>query len=275
MKDTDKQTIFEILAHPIRRRILEEVHNRGEVSYSIFTEQMAIPTGTLYHHLRYMKDLIEQGDNKQYRLTPKGVYAIELVQSSEINFASDLTHPQIPSLTVFDSLFRSFVKNPVRSFTEGAIIVLVFLVFTASIGAVVFGPFLLSGSGLKFYEVILIGLGSWLLCAGVLELITQQVYKRRENSLALATACALMFIPSGSLGVFLFFLTRLEFMASISSNTLLLIEIGTQILSVFVLAAAITRLKFLSRERAALIALIVNYLLLVIVFVLMNANIIG
>ncbi len=68
----NEQTIFEVLAHPIRRRILEEVNNRGEVSYNDFTGQMGIQVGTLYHHLKVMKDLIEQGANKKYRLTING-----------------------------------------------------------------------------------------------------------------------------------------------------------------------------------------------------------
>ena len=127
----------------------------------------------------------------------------------------------------------------------------------------------------KSYEVILLGFGSWILCAGVLELLSKVVYGRQENPLALATACLLIFILPGALGALFFLLTRLELIESISSNNLLLVEIGAQIWSVLLLSSALKQLKHLSRERAALLALIVNYLLLIIVFALINSNIIG
>lgn len=274
-KTANDQTIFEILAHPLRRRILEEIHNRGEVSYSIFTEEMGLQAGTLYHHLRLMRELIEQEPNKKYRLTPKGARAIELVHSSEGALVSELKPAPIPSLKVFSPLFRSFADNPTRSFVEGVIVILSFLWFVVSIGAVVFGPFLLAGSGLKSHEVILLGLGSWSLCAITLELLARKVYGRQKNTLALATACSLIFVLPGVLGVLVFLLTRLELLESISSGTLLLVEVGAQIWSVLVISAAISQLKQLSWERATLLALIVNYLLLAIVLVLVSLNTIG
>jgi len=222
-----------------------------------------------------MRELIEQGPNKKYRLTPKGARAIELVHSSEGALVSELKPALIPSLKVFSPIFRSFADNPTRSFVEGVIIILSFLWFVVSIGAVVFGPFLLAGSGLKAHEVILLGLGSWSLCAITLELLARKVYGRQKNTLALATACSLIFVLPGVLGVLVFLLTRLELLESISSGTLLLVEVGAQIWSVLVISAAISQLKQLSWERATLLALIVNYLLLAIVLVLVSLNTIG
>jgi len=222
-----------------------------------------------------MRELIEQGPNKKYRLTPKGARAIELVYSSEGALVSELKPAPIPSLKVFSPLFRSFADNPTRSFVEGVIVILSFLWFVVSIGAVVFGPFLLAGSELKPPEVILLGLGSWLLCAIILELLARKVYGRPKNTLALATSCSLVFVLPGVLGVLVFLLTRLELLESISSGTLLLVEVGAQIWSVLVISAAVSQLKQLSWERATLLALIVNYLLLAIVLVLVSSNTIG
>ena len=273
-KNTTEQTIFEILAHPIRRRILEEVHNRREVSYNYFAGQLGLQAGSLYHHLRVMRDLIEQGSNKKYRLTSKGVHAIELVHSSESALGSSQRTSSIPSFKVFNSLFRAFSEHPTRSFIEGTVVVLVFLWFMSKIEVVVFGPFLLDGSVLKSYEVVLIGFGSWILCAVALELLTRIAYGRQENVLALATSCLLIFVLPGFFGALLYLLTQLGRFEALRSDLFLFVEIGAQVGSILYLSSAISQLKHISREKATILALSVNYLLLIIMFALLNSNII-
>jgi len=274
-KTHNNLTIFEILAHPLRCRILEELHNRGEASYSYFTEKMKIPSGTLYHHLKQMKDLIEQGTNKKYLLTSKGAEAIELIHSSESTHFSEQKLAQIPAFNFFASIFRSFSDHPTRSFLEVVSVLLVFFWVISRIGAVVVGSFLLASSELKSHEVILVGFGSWILCAATLELLTRSVYNRQENTLALATASFFMFVLPGLLGGLIFLLNRLEFLESVSSLTLLLVEIGAQIWSIFILISAVSQLKHLSWERATIPALVANNLLLASVLILMSLNIIG
>jgi hypothetical protein len=144
----------------------------------------------------------------------------------------------------------------------------------SKIEVVVFGPFLLDGSVLKSYEVVLIGFGSWILCAVALELLTRIAYGRQENVLALATSCLLIFVLPGFFGALLYLLTQLGHLEALRSDLFLFVEIGAQVGSILYLSSAISQLKHVSREKATILALSVNYLLLMIMFALLNSNII-
>lgn len=64
--------ILEKLAHPLRQKILLYIEKEVEVGYKDLKNECQVATGTLYHHLKILKDLIEQNEQKKYILTPKG-----------------------------------------------------------------------------------------------------------------------------------------------------------------------------------------------------------
>ncbi len=72
--------IFKALGHPLRRKILRMIAERGSVSYKELS-RIEPKSGVLYHHLRLLGDLIYQDDNRRYRLTEKGARAYELLMS--------------------------------------------------------------------------------------------------------------------------------------------------------------------------------------------------
>ena len=76
----DLESLHRILKHPIRRRIVLELHRRSELTY---TELMGIlgltNTGKLNYHLKMLGDLIEKDENGRYCLTEKGRLASQLL----------------------------------------------------------------------------------------------------------------------------------------------------------------------------------------------------
>ncbi len=74
-----KPEFLEILAHPLRQEILVYIEQEGETGYKDLKNKFNVATGTLYHHLRFLKGLIEQNSNKKYILTEEGVKALDVI----------------------------------------------------------------------------------------------------------------------------------------------------------------------------------------------------
>lgn len=67
----DEDTIFTILSHPLRRRILQEIYEFDQLAYSTMAT-WNVSTGTIYHHLKILASLITQNENSLYVLTDEG-----------------------------------------------------------------------------------------------------------------------------------------------------------------------------------------------------------
>lgn len=79
-----KPKFLEILAHPLRQEILVYIEQEGETGYKDLKNKFNVATGTLYHHLRFLKGLIEQNSNKKYILTDEGRKALNVIFQEEI-----------------------------------------------------------------------------------------------------------------------------------------------------------------------------------------------
>lgn len=73
--------IHTALAHPIRRRILECLQERSNLSFNELLKCVVIPNhGKLGFHLRALEGLVEQEPSaNKYRLTHRGQLAVELI----------------------------------------------------------------------------------------------------------------------------------------------------------------------------------------------------
>jgi len=73
-------SIFELLAHPIRRGILRITESVPDgASYTQLLTELQISTGRLNYHLRQMNGYIEKNDAFHYVLTPLGQKALEIL----------------------------------------------------------------------------------------------------------------------------------------------------------------------------------------------------
>ncbi|TFF87310.1 MAG: ArsR family transcriptional regulator [Promethearchaeota archaeon] len=88
-EDSVKEEVFYYaLGHNLRREIIKII---GENDYSSFTQLkkiLKVSTGTIYHHLDTLSNLIEQKEDKKYYLTEIGQYAYESLIDSEKNIGS-------------------------------------------------------------------------------------------------------------------------------------------------------------------------------------------
>ncbi|MFX1260189.1 MAG: winged helix-turn-helix domain-containing protein [Promethearchaeota archaeon] len=70
-----EDSYYYALGHELRRNIIKII---GENKYSSFTnlkKELKVSTGTIYHHLDTLSQLIEQRKDKKYYLTEIGIYA--------------------------------------------------------------------------------------------------------------------------------------------------------------------------------------------------------
>ena len=74
------ESLHKILRHPIRRRIVLELHEKQEVAYIDLMRILEVEnTGKLNYHLKIIGDLIVKNENGKYQLTEKGDLASQLL----------------------------------------------------------------------------------------------------------------------------------------------------------------------------------------------------
>ncbi len=75
--------IFSALSHPLRRRILLNLNEKGECSFTDFMNNLNVDTGKLSFHIRSLSAFIEQTSTGRYRLNKAGQNAIRLINELE------------------------------------------------------------------------------------------------------------------------------------------------------------------------------------------------
>lgn len=115
MQDEYEIDIFRALGHPLRRKILCTIAERGSVSYKELSKLEPKP-GVLYHHLRLLGDLIYQDDKRQYKLTEKGRRAYEFL-------ATMFIEPEDKSIHKF------LTPRWLLELLEGRIVFVIFAIF--------------------------------------------------------------------------------------------------------------------------------------------------
>ncbi len=75
--------IFSALSHPLRRRILLNLNEKGECSFTDFMNTLDVDTGKLSFHIRNLSPFMEQTSTGRYRLNNAGQNAIRLIKELE------------------------------------------------------------------------------------------------------------------------------------------------------------------------------------------------
>lgn len=71
--------VFEALSSPIRRQIIELLHDRVELSHKELMDYLSVSSGLLNHHLRKLSSLVEKTEKGTYKLSPAGAIAYKLL----------------------------------------------------------------------------------------------------------------------------------------------------------------------------------------------------
>jgi hypothetical protein len=82
MQKEIEETVFEVLAHPVRRDILRLVfYGDNGASYTGILGGLSLSTGRLNYHLKQMDGFIQKSNSLRYTLTPLGRAAADLIFS--------------------------------------------------------------------------------------------------------------------------------------------------------------------------------------------------
>ncbi|MCR6668901.1 MAG: hypothetical protein NDF51_02775 [archaeon YNP-WB-040] len=77
----DFESLSDVLKHPIRRKIILTLFERGNLSYVDLMNLIEVSsTGKLNYHLKILGDLIGKDQNGRYTLTEKGLMIAQLLQ---------------------------------------------------------------------------------------------------------------------------------------------------------------------------------------------------
>jgi hypothetical protein len=150
----DFGSLSDVLKHPVRRKIILALFERGNLSYVDLMNFVGVSnTGKFNYHLKILGDLIEKDQNGRYILTEKGQIVAQLLQK----FPEKKPQPAI--LSMADAAVIGFagvvltVANPV--FWVSAIVALLKLELDV--------PFLIIGFSTLAYALIVPGTVMWLL----------------------------------------------------------------------------------------------------------------
>jgi uncharacterized RDD family membrane protein YckC len=75
--------VLVVLSHPLRREILSNLEEKGELSFTDIMNAIKVDTGKLSFHIRNLTGFIEQTETGKYKLTRMGEHAISLVKGLE------------------------------------------------------------------------------------------------------------------------------------------------------------------------------------------------
>jgi uncharacterized RDD family membrane protein YckC/DNA-binding HxlR family transcriptional regulator len=75
--------ILSILSHPLRREILLNLSEKGELSFTELLNLLNVDTGKLSFHLRALAAFIEQTPNGKYKLSRAGENAVRVIRDVE------------------------------------------------------------------------------------------------------------------------------------------------------------------------------------------------
>jgi len=79
----DVSRVLSALSHPLRREILQNLSDKGEMSFTDLMNALNIDTGKLSFHIRSLAGFAEQTQTGKYRLTRVGENAMRLLKDLE------------------------------------------------------------------------------------------------------------------------------------------------------------------------------------------------
>ena len=267
-ESTAEAALFRNLGHPLRRRIIRFINDRGHASYTDLRNAFHIEPGTLYFHLEQLMTpdapLLKQDQEKSYHITPLGQLA-----ATFLGQATDITpstappsttdrHPRLRRLTYylgFAPLFRYLTRRSDHLILE-SIITLAALAYLYTIIPLIVIGFL----PLDLYSVILFlpavaFLGSWFFVTLTTELVTRYRYHSAQSTRSLFAASAYAWLPIGLYG--LIRILAAPWLASIPLVTFLILFLCLT-WTLWVYTQAVIHTKRIAMRKAALTTIIIT-----------------
>jgi len=272
--ETNDSILFDVLANPIRRKIIEEIATNEKLSYKQLVRLTQLKSGPLYHHLHKLENLLKQDEEKQYFLSEEGKRALTLLKISkkeEIKDYSEVEQEQVePRILSFFGLslrpiIAYFAKHPYRTLAEFFILTVICGYLSYKNEILLLGNFTLPLQTEIYFSYLSLIL-SWLFLGGVTELIARFIFKKKAGSLELLSVTGLAFLPVFLFSIVIFIINyTIQKAVYLSLISLLVIHGVFQLWTFWVIAAALGVAKKLSLEKSIIVSLIINYILILTV----------
>ncbi|HEV2120030.1 MAG TPA: winged helix-turn-helix domain-containing protein [Candidatus Bathyarchaeia archaeon] len=260
--------LYGIVSHPLRRKIVE-ILGEGPTSFTVLKKRVDVKVGTLYYHLDMLKGLITQDEQKRYQLTTVGTDAYTKLQSREY-VDSTMRAQEIPGQKRrLDQLGNMLSLGPVWPWLASNYVVpKIGALALAALGAIIvyqarletvllFLNTVPTATTLLPLEYIL----SWIAVFGIADLGSTILYRRKGEHIALFLATGYTLIPIIGFALWWSFQLNGSFPNPPVSILLLSrsILIVLQAWSLGMLARAVSTIKGLRLERAAVVIMAVAY----------------
>lgn len=261
--------IYHALNHPIRREIVRLLGTRRSVGATEFKQLLDIGPGKLYYHLENLGTLIEQDEEKRYRLSGEGREAYDILVSGEavsVNERTDSLAGLSPLLNAVKPVFLPgwlisyLYENPVRHIPESIILLIVGGWLSHASGLQPLVLFYLN-RGLPLYSAMAQFFLSWLVVYGVAEIVCIALFRRRGGDASLLVGSAVSLYPMMLYAVVWLLNSNLGWGLEnalggwVIRGLLLLFQGWT----FSVLAVSVSRAKKLSIDRASIVSLATAY----------------
>ena len=245
----------------------------GENEFSTFTklkQELGVSTGTIYHHLENLSNLIEQKENKKNHLTELGNHAYSSLRKNIIETirAADLTSKEFKSplikglmLLTPKRLFLTEKKDRNLILIISVIILVLGTIFCALTNSIPFLLFFLDSTDINSLEPMIIPLIffiNFIIFYAIIEVICRLFYNETENSIELLISFGIVLFPMiFYLILHYIWLTLLDISFIAILDRILLIFF--QVWSLWLLTFNLSLKKGLKIEKGLTISLLLHY----------------
>ncbi|MHA1721213.1 MAG: winged helix-turn-helix domain-containing protein [Promethearchaeota archaeon] len=270
------------LGHDIRRKILKIIGDNGFSSFSAFKKQIQSSTGTIYHHLEVMKDLIIQDQKKKYHLTHLGEHAyrilnnniqsIEIVskQDEKVDFFKKNRFSEVFLLKKLSEFMTSHIKE---SFLISFGILLVIGILSGINNLQIF-LFFIQGikisekSSYYFFINFITVFISYFILLCTTEILSYFIFNNHDKWEKFLTLLSIPYFPIVVyLGIFSILNLIFPNLDQLFYDIMLLLF---QVWSMILLAKVISLVKLVKFERGLLLAILIDYGTFMIMLILNN-----
>jgi hypothetical protein len=183
----------------LRRRIITEIGDNQSSSFTKLKKALDVSTGTIYHHLDALSELIEQKEDKKYYLTELGQLAFNYLQENKLLINSSESIKKYKFSKFLDPILNpSNKKENLLSIGVSIICLMVGFIF-AELNKV-FSILLFYVGAPEFNLILLFGIsfiGNYLLLAVIVEGLLRVIFKKKgeDNMIRFFRTFSLVFFP--------------------------------------------------------------------------------
>ncbi|WP_457556943.1 winged helix-turn-helix domain-containing protein [Candidatus Harpocratesius sp.] len=275
-----EEKVYIALGHEFRRKILRIIGKQGFTSFSEIKKMLNVSTGTIYHHLEVLQDLIIQDERKKYHLSPLGLHAYQIILKGGDAIASLELEKKIfldqnlktwQSWAIFQPILKYYLNHYKYGMVFSGLIIFIIAILSAlfhvqafvNIYLPIFEPFeffLTRYPIIQFFSVFLGYIFLFLLVEG----LVRGLFHKKENGQWLFVMLSVSYIPL----IFYLICIGILRLFPLEVNTFLVISrlllVIFQVWGTIILALSISLVKFIKFERGLIIVLFIDYATLMV-----------